>query len=100
GCLTGLCLCTAPYFYVPMIPDQLSVQGMLNLLRTAKQSKKRQNPGLQLVGLLFTKVSMYKAHDGTMAILRGDMAEELKQAYPEWDFPFFDTIIQQLKDGA
>jgi cellulose biosynthesis protein BcsQ len=83
-----------------MIPDQLSIQGMLNLLRTARQSKKRQNPGLQLVGLIFTKVLGYKTHDGTMAQLRGELGADLTRAYPEWRFQFFDTIIQQLKDGA
>ena len=100
GCLTGLCLSTAPYFFVPMIPDQLSIQGMLNLLLTAESSKRVLNPGLQLVGILFTRVLGYKTHVGTMAELRGDLATELTRAYPDWEFPVFDTIIYQLKDGA
>jgi chromosome partitioning protein len=100
GCLTGLCLCTAPYFFVPLGPDPLSVQGSLNVMKTARQSKKRQNPGLELVGLLFTRVSGYKSHDGAMTRLRNDMAVELHQTWPDWEFSFFHTIIQQLRDGV
>ncbi len=100
GCLTGLCLCTSPYFLVPLTPEQLSIQGMLNLLRTVKDAKRASNPDLKLAGIVFTRVANYKGYELIMTSLRKELAQGLQPSYPDMNFSFFDTGIQQSKDGV
>jgi chromosome partitioning protein len=99
GILTALSLCSCPYFYVPITPEQLSVNGALHLFKTVKQTRRTSNPHLQLAGILFTRVANYKGYEVMMGKLRAGLAQELSHDYPDWDFPFFKTIIQQSRDG-
>lgn len=100
GILTAVCLSSSPYFYVPITPEQLSVNGAMHLFKTVRQTKRAANPGLQLAGILFTRVSNYKGYEIMMGNLRGSIAQDLRNDYPDIDFSFFETIIQQNKDGV
>lgn len=96
GCLSAIALSAAHYFYIPIVPEMLSVKGMLALFKTVKTTRKVANPNLQLAGILFTKVQNYRSHRDIILQLRQELARE----YPDMQISFFETQIQQCKDGV
>ena len=96
GCLAAVALSTARYFYIPIVPEMLSVNGMMGLFKLVRTTKKQANPGLQLAGILFTKVQNYRSHRDIILKLR----EELAREHPDMQISFFETQIQQCKDGV
>lgn len=100
GILTAVSLCASPYFYVPITPEQLSVKGAKHLFKTVMQTKRKANPSLQMAGILFTRVANYKGYEMMMTNLRTNLAADLGAQFPDLNFSFFETLIQQSKDGV
>jgi cellulose biosynthesis protein BcsQ len=100
--LVGLAFCTGHYFYLPITPEQMSVDGMLQLFKTVRLAKRSTNPGLQLAGILFTRVANYKVYQLMMDNLRLDLAQSVAAKYPDLqiDISIFKTAIAQCKDGV
>jgi chromosome partitioning protein len=96
SCLCAVGLCAADFFYVPVVPELLSLNGMVGLFKTVRQSKEVANPGLSLAGIVFTKVQNYRGHRTIMAQVQETLAAE----YPDLVISFFETTIQQSKDGV
>src|SRR5947209_5253378 len=73
GILTINALCASDYVCIPLVPELLAVQGLRDLLSTIEEAQQEANPGLQIVGVIFTKVKNYRSHKDMIADLRREL---------------------------
>ena len=76
-------LCWANYVVIPMQCEYFAMEGLNLLLRTVNSVKKRLNPGLEVLGIVFTMYS-------TRANLNNEVVEDISTYFKEL---VFDTKI-------
>jgi len=77
GVWTVNALCAADYVVIPMVPEQLAVLGIADLLASIREAQAEANRGLKIAGVLFTKVKNLLAHRDIMVPLREQLSGEL-----------------------
>jgi chromosome partitioning protein len=77
GVWTVNALCAADYVLIPMVPEQLAVLGIADLLASIREAQAEANRSLQIAGVLFTKVKNLLAHRDIMVPLREQLSGEL-----------------------
>jgi len=77
GVWTVNALCAADYVVIPMVPEQLAVLGIADLLASIREAQAEANRGLKIAGVLFTKVKSLLAHRDIMVPLREQLSGEL-----------------------
>lgn len=83
GLLTLNALCAAKELLIPLQCEFFALEGIVKLLQTYEQVKKRLNPDLQLLGVVLT---MYDARNR----LTRDVKDEVHRCFPEH---LFETVI-------
>ena len=83
GLLTLNALCAARELLVPLQCEFFALEGIVKLLQTYEQVKKRLNPDLQLLGVVLT---MYDARNR----LTRDVKDEVHRCFPEH---LFEMVI-------
>ena len=83
GLLTLNALCAAHEILVPLQCEFFALEGIVKLLQTYEQVKKRLNPSLNLLGVVLT---MYDARNR----LTRQVTEEVHRCFPEH---LFETVI-------
>jgi chromosome partitioning protein len=74
GVWTINALCAADYVLIPMVPEQLAVLGIADLLASIREAQSEANRSLKIAGVLFTKVKNLLAHRDIMIPLREQLA--------------------------
>lgn len=77
GVWTINALCAADYVLIPMVPEQLAVLGIADLLASIREAQTEANRSLKIAGVLFTKVKNLLAHRNIMVPLREQLSGEL-----------------------
>lgn len=77
GVWTVNALCAADYVLIPMVPEQLAVLGIADLLASIREAQAEANRSLKIAGVLFTKVKNLLAHRDIMVPLREQLSREL-----------------------
>lgn len=79
GKLTINALCAADYVCIPLTPEVLPTQGLVNLAKSIEEARASEaNPNLQVAGIVFTRVKHnYKAHVGIIDFVRQELAPQL-----------------------
>jgi chromosome partitioning protein len=93
GRLTVNSLYAATHVVIPMTPEVFSRQGMQALMRTIHRGK-QGNPGLQVAGIVFTRVK-YSSHQRVMANIREVLIPKINEAYPHLALTFFKSQINE-----
>jgi chromosome partitioning protein len=88
GVWTVNALCAADYVLIPMVPEQLAVLGIADLLASIREAQAEANRSLKIAGVLFTKVKNLLAHRDIMVPLREQLSGELH-------IPCFQTEIRE-----
>jgi chromosome partitioning protein len=83
GLLTLNALCAARELLIPLQCEFFALEGIVRLLDTYEQVKKRLNPQLMLLGVVLT---MYDMRNN----LTRDVKNEVRKCFPEH---LFDTVI-------
>jgi len=83
GLLTLNALCAARELLVPLQCEYFALEGIVKLLDTFEQIKKRLNPQLALLGVVLT---MYDMRNN----LTRDVKNEVRKCFPEH---LFDTVV-------
>ncbi len=79
GKLTINALCAAHFVCIPLTPEVLPTQGLVNLAKSIEEARTSEaNPDLQIAGIIFTRVRHnYKTHAGIMEFVREELAPQL-----------------------
>jgi chromosome partitioning protein len=77
GVWTVNALCAADYVLIPMVPEQLAVLGIADLLASIREAQAEANRSLKIAGVLFTKVKNLLAHRDIMVPLREQLSADL-----------------------
>jgi chromosome partitioning protein len=77
GVWTVNALCAADYALIPLVPEQLAVLGISDLLASIREAQSEANRSLKIAGVLFTKVKNLLAHRDIMVPLREQLSGEL-----------------------
>ncbi len=79
GKMTINALCAADYVCIPLTPEVLPTQGLVNLAKSIEEARTSEaNPELRIAGIVFTRVKHnYKTHLGIMDFVRHDLAPQL-----------------------
>jgi chromosome partitioning protein len=88
GVWTVNALCAADYVLIPMVPEQLAVLGISDLLASIREAQAEANRSLKIAGVLFTKVKNLLAHRDIMVPLREQLSGGL-------DIHCFQTEIKE-----
>ena len=83
GLLTLNALCAARELLIPLQCEFFALEGIVKLLDTFEQVKKRLNPQLALLGVALTMYDVRKN-------LSRDVKNEVRKCFPEY---LFDTVI-------
>ncbi len=83
GLLTLNALCAAKELLIPLQCEFFALEGIVKLLQTFEQVKKRLNPGLQLLGVVLT---MYDSRNR----LARDVRDEVRRCFPDH---LFETMV-------
>lgn len=83
GLLTLNALCTANELLIPLQCEFFALEGIVKLLQTYEQVKKRLNPSLALLGVVLT---MYDARNR----LTREVKNEVRRCFPDH---LFETVI-------
>jgi len=86
GMLTVNMICASDYLLVPLIPEQLAVLGLRDLLSSIEEAKLEANPTLQVAGAVFTNVKNIRSHR--------EMIADLREALP------FKSFHTEIKDSS
>jgi len=79
GKLTVNAFGAADFVCIPLTPEVLPTQGLVNLAKSIEEARLTEtNLDLQIAGILFTRVrNNYKAHQGIMEFVRQELAPQL-----------------------
>jgi chromosome partitioning protein len=94
-CLPGLenlllaSLTAADNVLIPLEPAPFPVLGLSDLMDTIEKTKKRLNPYLEIMGIIFNKV------DGHSIVMENQIIEALKESHS--DLIFETKIIKRIK---
>ena len=83
GLITLNALCAAKELIVPLQCEFFALEGIVKLLQTYEQVKKRLNPGLSLTGVLLT---MYDVRNR----LSRQVKNEVRKCFPDH---LFETVV-------
>ena len=83
--LTVNALTCADDVIIPLVPDTMSVNGFIQLMKTIQRTRKFLNPALNIAGVVFTKVDF-------RTNLAKDMTSQVRAAYGE-NIHIFDSYI-------
>lgn len=79
GKLTINALCASDYVCIPLTPEVLPTQGLVNLAKSIEEARTNEaNPDIKIAGIVFTRVkNNYKTHTGIMDFVRRELAPQL-----------------------
>lgn len=83
GLITLNALCAADEVLIPLQCEFFALEGIVKLLQTYEQVKKRMNPGLSLLGVVLTMFDVRNR-------LSRDVQNEVRRCFPEH---LFETLI-------
>lgn len=86
--LLQACLIASDSVIIPTTPEMFSIQGLEKVRQYINSVKKRNNPGLQIEGILISRV------DGNSNILKVGI-DTIREYGKENDIRVFDTVIKQ-----
>jgi chromosome partitioning protein len=95
GKMTVSAFCAADYAIIPLVPETLPSQGMIQLCKTFVEARK-YNRKLRMAGVLFTRVR-YSSHEETIRDIRGPVLQHLntRQDLPDLNLSCFEATIPE-----
>lgn len=95
GKMTVSALCATDYAVIPLVPETLPTQGMIQLCRTFIEARK-YNRKLCMAGIVFTRVR-YASHKETIRDIRGPILKNLNThpQLPDLNLSCFESTIPE-----